>query len=88
MTLPLPLRSTKELLGHAAELTAMAEKASLPEIRRFVLELAERFRDLAVRRAAVDSLPPEDPARTALENSVERLAGGIVGSSRAVDRGE
>ena len=71
-------RTAEQLVIQAAELMALARTASTPEVRRLLEVVAERYRELAARRAALACLAADDPARPALSRTIGLLARSIV----------
>ena len=71
-------RTAEQLVIQAAELLAFARTASTLEVRRLLEVLAERYRELAARRAALACLADDDPARAALSRSIGLLARRIL----------
>jgi transcription elongation GreA/GreB family factor len=70
---PLEKRTSEQLIVEAATFSALAAKAKTREAKRALEALAERFRDLAVRRAALACLHRDDPAALLLAQTIERL---------------
>jgi hypothetical protein len=77
--LPTPLArcTSEQLVIEAAAFTAMAARANTLEAARALEILAERFRELAARRAALACLPDDDPAVPLLARTIERLIADI-----------
>jgi hypothetical protein len=82
---PLAKCTSEQLVIEAAAFTAMAARANTLPAQRALETLAERFRDLAIRRAALACLPDDDPAAPVLARTIERLIADI-GEGRLVIR--
>ena len=78
---PISARTSEQLIVEAAAFTAMAGKAKTHEARRTLETLAERYRDLAARRAALACLSYNDPAAPVLEQTIQRLIRSISQAS-------
>jgi hypothetical protein len=78
--------TSNQLVVEAAAFARMAARANTLEARQALERLAERYRELAARRAALACLGDEDPARPMLAHKIERLIQSIGEGQSSVTR--